>query len=32
MMITGDHPKTAVVIAAELGIVANGQAVTGARA
>ena len=31
MMITGDHPKTAVVIAAELGIVANGQAVTGAE-
>ena len=25
MMITGDHPKTAAVIAAELGIVANGR-------
>jgi P-type Ca2+ transporter type 2C len=24
MMITGDHPKTAAVIAAELGIVENG--------
>jgi P-type Ca2+ transporter type 2C len=31
MMITGDHPKTAAVIAAELGIVDNGQAVTGAE-
>ena len=31
MMITGDHPKTAAVIAAELGIVENGQAVTGAE-
>jgi P-type Ca2+ transporter type 2C len=31
MMITGDHPKTAAVIAAELGIVANGRAVTGAE-
>jgi Ca2+-transporting ATPase len=30
MMITGDHPKTAEVIAAELGIVKNGRAVTGA--
>jgi P-type Ca2+ transporter type 2C len=30
MMITGDHPKTAAVIAAELGIVENGRAVTGA--
>jgi Ca2+-transporting ATPase len=30
MMITGDHPKTAAVIAAELGIVKNGRAVTGA--
>ena len=29
MMITGDHPKTAVIIAAELGIVSNGRAVTG---
>ena len=32
MMITGDHPKTAAVIAAELGIAADGRAVTGARA
>ena len=31
MMITGDHPKTAAVIAKELGIVANGRAVTGAE-
>jgi Ca2+-transporting ATPase len=31
MMITGDHPKTAAVIATELGIVANGRAVTGAE-
>jgi len=31
MMITGDHPKTAAVIAAELGIVANGRTVTGAE-
>src|SRR4029453_12318929 len=31
MMITGDHPKTAAVIAAELGIVANGRVVTGAE-
>src|SRR3546814_17611680 len=30
-MITGDHPKTAAVIAAELGIVADGRAVTGAE-
>jgi P-type Ca2+ transporter type 2C len=29
MMITGDHPRTAAVIAAELGIVENGRAVTG---
>jgi Ca2+-transporting ATPase len=29
MMITGDHPKTATVIAAELGIPENGRAVTG---
>ena len=29
MMITGDHPKTAAVIAAELGIAADGRAVTG---
>jgi Ca2+-transporting ATPase len=28
IMITGDHPKTAVVIAQELGIVANGRAVS----
>jgi len=28
-MITGDHPKTAAVIAAELGIAAEGRAVTG---
>ena len=31
IMITGDHPKTAVVIAAELGITSNGRAVTGAE-
>ena len=31
MMITGDHPKTAAVIAAELGIAENGRAVTGAE-
>jgi Ca2+-transporting ATPase len=31
IMITGDHPKTAAVIAAELGIVENGRAVTGAE-
>jgi len=31
MMITGDHPKTAAVIAEELGIVKNGRAVTGAE-
>jgi len=29
IMITGDHPKTAAVIAAELGIAAEGRAVTG---
>lgn len=29
MMITGDHPKTASVIAAELGIAGEGRAVTG---
>ena len=31
MMITGDHPKTATVIAQELGITENGRAVTGAE-
>ncbi len=31
IMITGDHPVTAAVIAAELGIVENGRAVTGAE-
>lgn len=31
MMITGDHPKTAAVIATELGITADGRAVTGAE-
>ena len=31
IMITGDHPKTAAVIAKELGIVENGRAVTGAE-
>jgi Ca2+-transporting ATPase len=31
MMITGDHPKTAAVIAAELGIIADGRAITGAE-
>jgi P-type Ca2+ transporter type 2C len=31
IMITGDHPRTAVVIAAELGIAADGRAVTGAE-
>ena len=29
MMITGDHPRTAAVIAGELGIVADGRALTG---
>ena len=31
VMITGDHPKTAAVIAAELGISTGGRAVTGAE-
>jgi Ca2+-transporting ATPase len=31
IMITGDHPKTAAIIAAELGIGAGGRAVTGAE-
>ena len=31
IMITGDHPRTAAVIAAELGIAADGRAVTGAE-
>jgi len=31
VMITGDHPKTAAVIAAELGIAPDGRAVTGAE-
>jgi P-type Ca2+ transporter type 2C len=31
LMITGDHPKTAVVIAAELGIATDGRVVTGAE-
>jgi len=31
MMITGDHPKTAVVIAAELGITSDERVVTGAE-
>ena len=31
MMITGDHPKTAAVIAGELGITTDGRAVTGAE-
>ena len=31
MMITGDHPKTAAVIARELGIATDGKAVTGAE-
>jgi Ca2+-transporting ATPase len=31
MMITGDHPKTAAVIAEELGIIENRRAVTGAE-
>ena len=31
IMITGDHPRTATVIASELGISADGRAVTGAE-
>ena len=31
IMITGDHPKTAAVIAAELGIASDGRALTGAE-
>jgi Ca2+-transporting ATPase len=31
LMITGDHPRTAAVIAQELGITADGQALTGAQ-
>jgi Ca2+-transporting ATPase len=31
IMITGDHPRTAAVIAAELGIATDGRAVTGAE-
>ena len=31
IMITGDHPRTAAVIAAELGIAADGRAITGAE-
>ena len=31
IMITGDHPRTAAVIAAELGIASDGRAVTGAE-
>ena len=31
IMITGDHPRTAAVIAAELGIAADGRAVTGSE-
>jgi len=31
MMITGDHPRTAAVIALELGISSDGQVVTGAQ-
>jgi Ca2+-transporting ATPase len=31
LMITGDHPRTAAVIAQELGIAADGRAITGAE-
>lgn len=31
IMITGDHPVTAAVIAAELGIISNGRSMTGAE-
>ena len=31
LMITGDHPRTAAVIARELGITADGRAITGAE-
>ncbi|HET9489982.1 MAG TPA: cation-translocating P-type ATPase [Methylomirabilota bacterium] len=31
LMITGDHPKTAAVVAAELGIATDGRVVTGAE-
>lgn len=31
IMITGDHPKTAAIIASELGVTTGGQAVTGAE-
>ncbi|HEX2727153.1 MAG TPA: cation-translocating P-type ATPase [Beijerinckiaceae bacterium] len=31
IMITGDHPRTAAVIAAELGIATDGRAITGAE-
>jgi Ca2+-transporting ATPase len=31
LMITGDHPRTAAVIAAELGITEDGRAITGAE-
>jgi Ca2+-transporting ATPase len=31
IMITGDHPKTAAVIAAELGIATDGRAITGSE-